>query len=418
MKRLKILLFHQYFLEDDDPGGSRWNEMARLWREDGHEITVIAGMVPANGFLKRPGYKGKFHVKSTWNRLTVHRVHVSEMYNRGFYGRMWGYCSYMFSSLWAALFCIKGGFDLVIVTSPPLSAGIAGYLAAVFKRAPVVFEVRDLWPESAIELGMLKNPCLIRLAFRLERFFYRKAFLVSVLTPAFRHVLIREKGVLPEKLLLVPNAADFEPADRSLENFDREAFRDSHGFSGRFVVIYVGAHGIANGLDLLLEAAKRLEGTDVLFVLVGEGTEKKRLMEEAREVRNIRFMDAVPKSQVFRLIAAADLGVSILVKREIFKTVYSNKTFDYMACKIPVLMAIDGVSREMIEKARAGAYADPGDIEGFVRVVGSYRKEPVRLRTEGQNGFDYVRKHFDRRVLAAGFIRELEQRLKIRDLKF
>ena len=153
---MKILLLHQYFLEENDPGGSRWNEMVKFWEQEGHEITVLAGMMHANGSEKEPQYKGKLYVKNKQGKTPVLRCHVSEAYNKGFAGRLWGYFSFMFSSMWGGAFKVGGKFDAILITSPPLFVGFSGYILSRIKRIPFVFEIRDLWPESAIDTGVLK----------------------------------------------------------------------------------------------------------------------------------------------------------------------------------------------------------------------------------------------------------------------
>src|SRR5690606_35830388 len=225
---MNILLLHQYFLEENDPGGSRWNEITKMWADDGHSITVIGGMMHANGNEKRPEYKGKYFVRKQQGKVSVIRCHVSESYNSGFMGRLWGYFSFMFSSLWAGLFMAKGKFDVIIVTSPPLFVGFSGYIISLFKRVPFVFEIRDLWPESAIDTGVLKNKSIIKLAYWFENFIYKKAKLINVLTPAFYKTLLEKKNVSEEKLIMIPNASDFSLSEELLHNFDREKFRQVH----------------------------------------------------------------------------------------------------------------------------------------------------------------------------------------------
>lgn len=413
---MKILLFHQYYLEEEDPGGRRWNAMTGIWKKAGHELTVIAGMVHAHASQKRPEYRGRYHLCKIQRGITVHRTHVSETYNKNFAGRLWAYFSFVVSSLWAALFKVRGDFDLIIVTSPPLFVGISALLVSVLKKVPLVVEVRDLWPESAIDLGVLSAPFLVRGARVFEKLLYRQAILVTVVTPGLYRALIERNRVSREKLIVIPNAADLQLVDESLASFDREAFRRTHGFHGFFCVLYVGAHGIANGLSQLTEVAKSFEGTDVLFVLIGDGMEKIRLLESVQKLglNNIRFLDAVPQKEIFRFIQASDMGVSILKPCETFKTVYSNKTFDYLACKKPVLMCIDGVSRELIEEAGAGLYVNPGQPDELVKAVRAYQKDPERVLVEGLNGYAFVRKHFDREGLAQQFIQKIEERLDLK----
>ncbi|MEL6721121.1 MAG: glycosyltransferase, partial [Bacteroidota bacterium] len=186
---MRILLIHQYFLELDDGGGSRFNEMTRNWSGKGHDITVLAGMMHANAKEKRPEYKGKFFVRKQHDDVEVLRCHVSESYNTNFLGRLWGYFSFVFSSIYVGLFKAKGKYDVILVTSPPLFVGITARILSLFKRTPFLFEVRDLWPESAIDTGVLNNGFIIKLAYWFEAIMYKRAKLINVLTPAFRQKL-------------------------------------------------------------------------------------------------------------------------------------------------------------------------------------------------------------------------------------
>ncbi len=403
---MNILLIHQYFLEEDDPGGSRWNEFTRIWTDQGHTVTVLGGMMHYNGHEKRPEYKGKYYVRKEQGAVHVLRCHVSESYNKSFMGRLWGYFSFMFSALYAGLFKTKGKFDVVIVTSPPLFVGITGYLVSIFRRMPFVFEVRDLWPESAIDTGVLTNKMIIKLAYWVEAFIYRKATLINVLTPAFYNALRDKKGIAEKKLVQISNAADFSLSEKLLRDFDATAFRKQHDLEGRFVITYVGAHGVANHLAQLLDAGEALADTNVLFLLIGQGMEKERVMKMAKErnLTNVRFLDSVPKAEVFRYILASEMGASVLKRVDTFKTVYSNKTFDYMSCKKPVLMAIDGVSRELVEDAGAGVYVEPENASEYNRIIREYLNDPDRLKREGESGYRYAQQNFDREVLANRYL--------------
>ena len=408
---MKILLLHQYFLEEDDSGGSRWNEITKVWTDAGHEVTVIAGMMHYSGSEKRPEYKGKYFVKKKQGNVNVQRCHVSEAYNSGFIGRLWAYFSFMFSSLWAGLFKIKGRYDVVLVTSPPLFVGISGYFISLVKRIPMIFEVRDLWPESAIDTGILTNKTIIKFALSVEEFIYKKSQKINVLTPAFYNTLRDKKNVPEEKLMMIPNAADFSLSEEILQNFDRDNFRKEHDLEGKFLITYVGAHGVANHLEQVLHAGKVLEDTNVLFLLIGQGMDKPNLqkMGQQMKVKNVRFLDPVPKKEVFKYIIASEMGASILKKVDTFKTVYSNKTFDYFSCKKPVLMAIDGVSRELVNEAKAGTYVEPENTEEYNRIIREYLNSPSKLIIEGENGYQYAKQNFDREVLACKYLEKIKE---------
>jgi len=409
---MRILLIHQYFLEKEDAGGSRWNEMVRFWAEKGNSITVIAGMVHYATGKKTERYKNKWTYldKDFYPNVNVIRAHVSQAYNKNFLGRLWAYFSFVVSGLWAGLFKCKGKYDIILATSPPLFVGVIAFVLSKVKRVPFVFEVRDLWPESAIDTGILTNKFLIKFAYCFEHFIYKNAVLINTLTPAFQEKLINEKSVNKEKVIMIPNAADFSLSDKLLDSFNSIEFRKSHNIDDKFVITYVGAHGVANHLIQLIEVAEKLQDTNVLFLLIGSGMSKNFLMEEAsnKNLKNVKFIDPVPKKEVFKYILGSDVCTSVLKKCETFKTIYSNKTFDYMACKKPILLIIDGVSRQLIEEAKCGIYAEPenvADIEGKIREI--IAMSPEKLKTLGENGYNFAKKYFDRSLLAEKYIYEL-----------
>jgi glycosyltransferase involved in cell wall biosynthesis len=410
---MRILLIHQYFLEKNDPGGSRFNEMTRVWGAQGVDVTVLAGMIHANAPGKAEKYKGKYFVKDKYDEnLEVIRCHVSESYNVNFLGRLWGYFSFVFFSLWAGMFKTKGKYDLILVTSPPLFVGITAFLLSKIKRIPYVFEIRDLWPESAIDTGVVTNKMIIKISYWLEAFVYRHARLINVLTPAFRDTLLTKKNVPASKIIYIPNAADFSLTEELLKTFDAKAFRKDLGVSEETLLItYVGAHGVANHLIQLVDVAEQLKDKPVLFLLIGDGMQKKMLKEEVekRALTNIRFIDPVPKKEVFKYILASDLGASVLKKVDTFKTVYSNKTFDYMACKKPILMAIDGVSRKLVEEAKAGVYVEPENTADYLEKINFYLSNRQQLEIEGLSGYEFALTSFDREKLAAQYLTYLKQ---------
>ncbi|MDB5273818.1 MAG: glycosyltransferase WbuB [Chitinophagaceae bacterium] len=410
---MRILLIHQYFLEKNDSGGSRFNEMTRVWSEQGVEITVLAGMIHANASGKAEKYKDKYFVKEQYDKgIEVIRCHVSESYNVNFIGRLWGYFSFVFFSTWAGLFKTKGKYDLILVTSPPLFVGITAYVLSKFKRIPYVFEIRDLWPESAIDTGVVTNKVIIKISYWLEAFVYKHAKLINVLTPAFRETLLNKKNIPAAKLIYIPNAADFSLSEELLQTFDAGAFRKEMDISDETLLItYVGAHGVANHLIQLVEVAEHIKDKPVLFLLIGDGMQKKMLKEEVqnRKLTNVRFIDPVPKKEVFKYILASDLGASVLKKVDTFKTVYSNKTFDYMACKKPILMAIDGVSRKLVEEAGAGVYVEPENVQDYIEKINFYLENRKELAVQGLSGYAYARTSFDREKLAQQYLDHLKQ---------
>jgi len=411
---MKILLIHQYFLEKGDGGGSRFNEMTQVWAEQGHEITILAGMVHYATGKKIKRYKKKLFVtdKQFYKNVDVIRCHVSESYNKSFIGRVWAYFSFVISSIYAGLFKIRKKHDVILVTSPPLFVGITAYVLSFFKRIPFIFEIRDLWPESAIDTGVLKSKIIIKFAFWFERFIYKRAKLINVLTPAFRDKLINNKKVPKEKIILIPNAADFTLAKQIAETLNVESFRNELQLKDKFVLTYVGAHGIANHLIQLIDAAEQLTDTNVVFQLIGDGMHKKMLEEEVkkRNLNNVIFRKPVSKKEVFKYIYISDMGISALKNVETFKTIYSNKTFDYMSCKKPILMLIGGVSKQLLEDSKSGMYVEPENTEALVKSIKKLlTMDEETLEEMGENGFQYAKKHFDRKKLAKLYIEKAKE---------
>lgn len=408
---MNILLIHQYFLEEDGAGGSRFNEMAEIWTLEGHNVTVLAGMMPDVNGKKLACYKNKKIVFRKQGLVKVYRCHVNEAYNKNYFGRVLGYFSFLFYSFWAGLFMIKDNPDLILFTSPPIMLGIPAFLFSRIKKVPLVFEVRDLWPESAIDTGVLKNKCLIKLMFMLENILYKKSKLICVLTPAFKNVLINNKKVDPSKIIYIPNGSDFKITDQMISSYDPFEIRNKRKAEDKFVIVYVGAHGLANGLHQILDTAELLQDTNVVFWLIGKGMKRNELINDAQKkgLKNIEFIDPIPKPEIFKYILSADMGTSVLTNNNTFKTVYSNKTFDYMSCKKPVLLAIDGISRVLIEEADAGVFIEPENPKDFEKKIRFYLNNPDLVKRQGLNGYLYAKEKFDRKKLAKSYLEYLQE---------
>ena len=408
---MKILIVHQYYLAPGQPGGSRFNEFARLWKARGHDVTVIAGTVNYVTGERVPRSGRGWVLKGDEEGIHVWRCHVPASYKRSYLGRMWAFFWFTAAACWAAIRVRRP--DVVIATSPPLTATITGFVAARMRWRPVpwVFEVRDLWPESAITCGVLSERSLVTGGlYQLERFACRQADRVNVLTPAFAENLTKRGLVEDERVIFVPNGADvetFRPASR-----DNEARRE-FGWGDRFVALYAGAHGRANALHQLLDAAEHLRArTDILIALVGDGPERVWLEAEAltRKLSNLQFIRAVPKDRTAEVIAAADAGLAVLQNNPTFRTVYPNKVFDYMACGRPTVLAIDGAARRLVcDEARAGLFAEPENGQAIGDAIATLADSPVEARALGGNGRKWVVANAARPALADKYLRALEE---------
>ncbi|MBN2378077.1 MAG: glycosyltransferase family 4 protein [Sedimentisphaerales bacterium] len=410
---MHIMIVHQYYLHEKGAGGSRWNQFARYWAQKGHKITIIAGMLEIASAKKFPEYKGKFIVtEHDAENITVKRCHVSEAYNKNFLGRAWAYFSHLCSGTIAGLGVKKP--DVIICTSPPLTVGLTGYFLSTIKRIPMIFEVRDLWPESAIDTGVLTNKSLIKMLYWLEKKSYKSAAWINVLTPAFKQALIEKKNIPAEKISMIPNGADL---DIIFPGPKQNWVREKHHLQDKFIVTYVGAHGRANALAQLIEAADILQYQDpqVQIVLVGDGMEKKQLMEQAKKLnlQNVTFVDPVPKSQIGDYINASDLCTAVLKKCDTFKTVYPNKVFDYMAAEKTTIIGIDGVARKLVEDAHAGVFVEPENPRQFAQAVIDLKNNPEKRMAFEKIGREFVTQHFSRKVLSEKYLTVIENLVRI-----
>lgn len=386
---MHILLIHQAFAALDEPGGTRHHELARFLVSKGHRVTVIASPV---SYLTGTASAGKTENEPG---ITILRPRVYAALHKSFFHRLLAFFSFAWASLWAG-WGVRA-VDVVWGTSPPIFQGWTAWLLARAKGARFLFEVRDLWPDFAVAVGVLKNPLLIALSRWLERFLYTHADRVMVNSPGYvQHVLARGA----RQVELIPNGADpemFAPFDTG------SAFRAAHHLQNKFVVLYAGAHGLSNDLEVVLEAARLLaHRREIHFVLLGDGKEKPNLQARAREwgLKNLTFLPPVPKSEMRAALAAADACLAILKPLEEYKTTYPNKVFDYMAAGRPVLLVIDGVIRAVVEAAGCGLFSPPGDpqaLAGAVLELASNRDAALKM---GLAGRAYLEQHFSRRVLA------------------
>ncbi len=406
---MHILLIHQVFVRPEDPGGTRHYDFARYLAEKGHRVTVLAG---TRGYLTGERLAAD-RLETPFPGLEIVRCGVAGSERRGFTWRTIGYFTFMLSSFWAGL--RTAGVDVLWGTSPPIFQGWTSWLLARLKRRRWLLEVRDLWPEFAIQVGALRNRGLIALSEWLEGFLYRHSDQIVVNSPGFVEHL-QGVGVGGKDILIVPNGVDLDSAMPPGRGEDDAApstaegtsspgslLRGTHGLEGKFIALYTGAHGMANDLSQLVHAASTLkQDPRIVIVLVGDGAEKAALQHQARarQLDNLIFLPPVEKASVPELLAEADCGIAVLKAIPMFTTTYPNKVFDYMAAALPVVVAIDGAIREVVEEAGAGIYVTPGSGEEIGKAIRRLADDPELSRGIGRNGRKYVEARFDRRELA------------------
>jgi glycosyltransferase involved in cell wall biosynthesis len=398
---MHILLIHQAFAALDEPGGTRHHELARHLARQGHQVTIIASPV---SYLTGTSEKKELGKRTDDLGVTIIRSYTFPALHRSFIWRVFSFFSFMISSFISGLFVKK--VDLVWGTTPPIFQGPTAWLLARLKGVPFLLEVRDLWPAFAIAVGVLKNKFLIRLSEWLEGFLYRHADQVIVNSPGFiDHV--KSRGA--DLVTLIPNGADPEMFDPDSKG---SFFRERHHLDETFIALYAGAHGMSNDLEIVLKAAEHLKNNDIIrVVLLGSGKEKPHLQTLAKEkgLSNVLFLPPVPKLEMREVLAAADACLAILKPIEMYKTTYPNKVFDYMAAGRAVILAIDGVIREVVETANAGVFVPPGDPKALSEAIQDLASNPSTCERLGKNGREMIEEKFSREELADQFTALLEQ---------
>ena len=392
------------------PAG-RVAEMSRLWVEDGHEVTVLTGFPNHPTGVVPIEYRRRFRrlvTRDLYHGVDVVRTWLLPLPNRKAYERILNYSSFCVSSATTGMFLRKP--DLVIATSPQLLVGLSGWWLARVNGVPFVFEVRDLWPESLAAVGMgREQSALHRGLAGIAGFLYRSSDRLVVVTPAFKEHLIRHWRVPAGKIVVVENGVDTRLFGRLACNV---ALRRELEADEKFVVSYIGTIGAAQGLETLLEAASRLRerAPQVLFLVVGEGAEKARIISlaRARGLDNVRFVDQQQREKIPAYISTSDACLVLLKKTELFKTVLPTKMLEFMACGRPVILGVDGHARQVLEQAKAGVFVEPEDAGALGEAVMRLAADPVLGETMGRNGRHHVLRYFSRRDSAKLYLELLQ----------
>lgn len=405
---------HILFLTDNFPPevnapASRTFEHCREWVKAGHRVTVITC---APNFPKGQvfdDYENRLFQRETMSGIEVIRVWSYITANEGFLRRVLDYLSFMVSAMIAGPWVRD--VDLVVGTSPQFFTICAAYVVSVLKRVPFVFELRDLWPESIKAVGAMKDSVAIRMLERLEMFLYRRSATIVSVTESFKRVLVR-RGIAAEKIEVVTNGVDisqFQPRKKDVE------LTRSLGLEGKFVAGYIGTHGMAHGLETLLDAAERLRGQGFAFLFLGDGARKATLMEMARQraLDNVVFVDSVPKADVPRYWSLLDVSIIHLRKTELFTTVIPSKLFECMGMGIPVLHGVEGESADIVRSCDVGMPFEPENAEQLCAALNRCRSHPTELQRFRTNCIEGAVR-FDRIFLANRMLEVLERTVAAR----
>jgi len=406
---VKILYISQYYPPEIGAPAARVSELSRNWANSGHKVMVLTGF-PNHPTGRVPAeYRGKLKklfFKENDQGVMVHRTWLIPLPNRKAWERILNYASFAFSAALRGLFLPKP--DVIIATSPQLLVGLSGLFVAKLRRIPLVFEVRDLWPESLEAVGLGgKHSLMVRVLREVARLLYRHSSHIVVVTEAFREFLVREWAVPLERISVVRNGVDH----RLFGPGNGETISEL-GINGRFVVSYIGTIGNAHGLDTMLQAAEILQvrSPDILFVLLGEGAEKEkaaRVIEE-KALKNLRLLPAQARERIPDFIAASNVCLVLLKKAELFKTVIPTKMLEFMSCARPVIVAVEGESAELVQRAAAGICINPEDPRELATAILEMQKDAGACQRYGSNGRKFILAELTREQTAQAYISVLE----------
>ncbi len=399
---MRLLYIHQYFSTREGKSGTRSYEFARRLVQRGHDVTMLTGrahlephMGERRGLLIRFEYEG------------IHVVVANVAYSQrmSYLRRVLSFIGFALLCGWVVLTSRR--FGLVFATSTPLTTGIPALAGWWVRRMPFVFEVRDLWPEVPVQMGILRNRLLIAVVVWLEKTIYLGARHIVALTEGMA-AGIRARIGDARPITVIPNASDLDFFGQA----DGAALRAANGWTDRFICLHAGVPGKAQGLSLVLRAAERLrDDPRLLFLLVGDGNERPVLEREAcaRSLENVVFWGFQPKTRMPEIMAAADLSLGVYAHFPILETSCANKFFDALAARRPVLLNYSGWQRDALEEYDAGLGCTLGNDEEFIDKLRRLAADPQRCREMGMRARRLAEERFDRDRLAAQFIETLER---------
>lgn len=401
---MKLIYIHQHFVTNEGTSGTRSYDVSRYMVQMGHQVTVVCGLLDQSSLKPMPFWRCFRTEHIDGIKVVVCNAKYSN--KQKVPARLWTFLKFSVLSLLAVV--LERGVDLIFATSTPLTVGIPGRIGAALKGLPYVFEVRDLWPEDLLDAGRIRPGLQYKLWEWLELFSYRKARKILLVSKGFEDRLI-ERGFDPARLRTIVLGADgtlFKDAKPDHDYIAR------HGLTGKTIAIYTGAHGDANGLFQVLDAAERLrDRTDIALVFIGDGKMKQALKDDAarRGLANIHFLDPVQKLQLPGILAACQIGLMILKQITRPRWVTPNKIFDYMFTGIPAIVNFAGTTAEMVEADGAGYAARPGDADDLAAKIRHLADHPEERQAIGKRAREVAYAKYDRRMIAEQLLSVFEE---------
>ena len=400
---MRILLLSQWCYPEPGP---RVHELADGLARRGHQVVLVTGFPTYPGSRFYDGYRPAIYRRDSYGEAEILRLPHFPHGAKSVFKRILNYSSFMLSVMGIGLWRTKS-VDCMYVFLPPPTIGLAACFLSLVKRVPFLCDVQDIWPEAVVASGMMTEGRAAKTISAVQKFLYARATRIAVPSPGYRKNLIG-KGVSPDKIEVVPNWADTEvyrPA-----RYDEE-LAGKLGLKGGFNVIFAGNLGILQALDTVIAAADRLrENPDIRFVFAGSGVEESRLrsLAEERGLRNVHFLGRLPHEQMAKIYSIADVLLVHLKKVPLFEITIPSKTFAYLACAKPLLMAVEGDAADLIDSVGAGLSCPPEDASALAAAVKTLYEMPAdRRRMMGVAGREYFLEHFTLDIVAGTYERLL-----------
>ncbi|WP_408008269.1 glycosyltransferase family 4 protein [Pseudalkalibacillus sp. A8] len=400
---MKIVVISHYFPPEIGAPSARLYEMARHWVELGNEVHVVTCFPNHPTGIISKEYRGMKYMYEEMDGIHVHRNYVYATPNKGFIKKTLGHISFMFSSVLISMRKIKNP-DVIITSSPTFFSIFSGYWYSLRKKASFVLEIRDLWPAAMIELGVMKKGFITRILEKMELFFYRNSKKLIMVTKSFKENVVN-RGIDSNKVHVITNGVNqelFYPKEKNKEIINKYDLED------KFVISYVGAHGISQNLSTILEVAKGLEkDKEIQFLFIGEGAEKDKLRQIAseQEINNVTFVDSQPKEIIPEFYNTSDISLIPLKDIELFKTFIPSKMFEIMACGVPIVASLEGESADILNESKAAEVVKPDDPEQIKQAINKLKNDKILLEKLKINGPAFVERNYSRRKLAEQYLK-------------
>jgi glycosyltransferase involved in cell wall biosynthesis len=408
--KVRVLFLSHFYPPEMGGAAARISGLAKWLVKFGHDVTVITGYpnYPTGKIYHE--YKNKKNKIEFIDGVQIIRSKVLPVSYQSILVRLLNYFTLFFTALWNGI-RKNNNFDIIIASSPPLTIGILGLILSKIYKIPWIFDIRDIWPDVAVEAGMVKeNGIVHKLSKKLANSLYKQA---THITPVTERKLTKiEKGDIHiGKISVVPNGVDFD----LINDAKQKDWRSELGLENKFILSYAGLIGIAQGVNVIIETATRLkEKNDIHFLIVGEGVEKQKLQDRAKSLKlnNITFLPSQLRESIPSLLTTSDIALIPLVSDKLLDAVPS-KLLEAWACKLPVILIAGGEAADIVIKAHGGIVVNSSDVEGIDTAIIKLQNSPILMKKYAKNGYEYVSKHFDRESLAIAMEKVILKKLEV-----